>query len=122
MNCENYVELLQTQRGYCNCVELSELYKLKREPGCVEFKCGLPSCRDSAEDFEEPYSRKMNDLLAQGSLVAIAHRFDEDSVELFRVPSQKLREVLTDTSSIISIHCLSCKQLVDLVDSGHFIL
>jgi len=134
MSQEEYTRNLEAQNGYCQCPDLAELYDKRKIAEGIEAKCeffrrnvdlGNPQPEDR-EILEKYQSAATNLEKAAGNYyVLLTNMIDERKLKLVLHHHKKLRalksvdvdkalRLLRSFDAIITIHCLSCNQQIDL--------
>ena len=137
MNKEEYLEKLEQRSGYCPCPDLTELYNKRKDARDLEAKCEFfksnadldnPKKEDEKylRDYKEEvgklksavqmYYRELHKKADEGRVYFALHDPREEKI-VESLPFHRAKRLLREYEPIISVHCNSCNQQIDVVSS-----
>jgi len=141
MNRDEYKALLETQNGYCGCLEIAELLAQRRATKDLEKTCDILGAKSSANvdngeddcgfvefyadaavefrDAAEDYYDHLGQKVADRQLTLRIHRKKNRSYRpVGDIPTIKPSEIKDD--DVITAHCSKCDQQIDVIEHLEF--
>ncbi len=134
MNQEKYLEQLMQKSDYCKCQDLAELFEKRKAARKLEIKCkffkrnaDLKNPQQGNQAFLRDYQIEVGNLksavqdyykslyqhAAEKKVYFALHDAIKERVVKF-LPLEKTQRLLRNSNPIISIHCHTCKQQIDV--------
>jgi len=130
MNKKQYIEKLEKQNGYCECLQLQKLYLLRRKTEELADKCdffqreaNFENPRESDLQFLEDYKRTAKNLRKSAEIyyTRLADEVERGNVQLILNEQGRQRKISIKTmaelrKSIVTANCAYCEQQIDILD------
>lgn len=107
MDKEEYSDILQLKNSSCNCLELEELFALRKK--CKDLV--RLSKIEELRNLVPKYDAKLSILANKGILEAVLHRGPNFSPEC-KIP---ISEIDDHDENVITLHCSRCGQQIEVV-------
>ncbi len=136
MDKEAYVEGLEILNGYCDCPCLQDLFRLRRTTDssgkayCQRYaeadtatprpddRRFLLKCQDQGGDFIarfRAYHRVLTEAIGRGIVAVQLHEDFGQGLKPTRKVAPAEIEALVDSGRILTTHCSSCNQQIDIL-------